>query len=196
MISISSTYIIMMHTPTSFSLNSMQGSAGLTWNPKGSCFVVFTDFSRIDWLLGTDHIFLSVIGSSLLMMILDHFLPFQLVISLHLSLHSTRLFPHPSLGCLGFHHHPCKCYPEGNIMCNWSKIVCVVNSWNLTVSQCYYSCTVSTISLDLEHPLISNKSSVDRYLLSICLFPNPLSIILLISFLMATLQLSLSFSIG
>ena len=44
MISMSSTYIIMMHTPSSFSLNSMQGSDGLTWNPKGSCFTVFINF--------------------------------------------------------------------------------------------------------------------------------------------------------
>ena len=29
------------------------------------------------------------------------------------------------------------------------------------------------ISLDLEYPLISNKSSVAGYLLSICLSPNP-----------------------
>ena len=42
--SISSIYIIIMHTPSSFSLNSMQGSAGLTRNPKGSCFAVFTNF--------------------------------------------------------------------------------------------------------------------------------------------------------
>ena len=93
-----------------------------------------------------------------------------------------------------FYHHPCKCYPERNIMSNWFKIFYVVNSWNLTVSQCYQSCPVSAISLDLEYPLISNKSSIAWYLLSICLSQTPLSIML--PFLMAALQLSLSFSIG
>ena len=43
-INISSTYIMMMHIPSSFSLNSKQGSAGLTWNPKDSCLIVSTNF--------------------------------------------------------------------------------------------------------------------------------------------------------
>ena len=81
MTSMSSTYIIMMHTPSSFSLNSMQRSTGLTWNPKGYCFVMFMNFSKTVWLLSTDHISPSVVGSSLLVMILDQFPPFPQVIS-------------------------------------------------------------------------------------------------------------------
>ena len=73
------------------------------------------------------------------------------------------------------------------------QVVCVINSWNLAVSQCYQPCPVGPISLDSEYPLVSNKSSVVRYPLSVCLSPNSS---ILYSFLMAALQLSLSFSIG
>ena len=79
--SISSTYIMIMHTPSSFSLNSMQGSAGLTLNPKSSFFTMFTNFLRTVLLLGTNLICLLLVGSSLLKMILAQFLPFQLVTS-------------------------------------------------------------------------------------------------------------------
>ena len=43
-INISSTYIMIMHIPRSFSLNNRHGSAGLTVNPKGSFFIVSTNF--------------------------------------------------------------------------------------------------------------------------------------------------------
>ena len=57
-------------------------------------------------------------------------------------------------------------------MSNWCKIACVINSWNLAVSQCYQSCPVGPISLDFEYPHISNKSSVVRYPPFVCLSPN------------------------
>ena len=43
-ISISSTYIMIMHIPRLFSLNNIHGSAGLIVNPKGSFFIVSTNF--------------------------------------------------------------------------------------------------------------------------------------------------------
>ena len=43
-ISISSTYIMIMHIPRLFSLNNMHGSAGQTVKPKGSFFIVSTNF--------------------------------------------------------------------------------------------------------------------------------------------------------
>ena len=81
-------------------------------------------------------------------------------------------------------------------MSSWCNIVCVINSWNLAVSQCYQSCSVGPISLDFEYPLIYSKSSVVRYPLLSVFLQTSLFIILLISFLIVVLQFSRSYSIG
>ena len=105
MVNMSSTYIIMMHTPSSFSLNCMQGSAGLTWNPKGSCFVMFTNvfqnylaawhipyipFSSWWQSSGDDPGSISSIPTGDFIKISSSISPYK------------RLFPHPSLSCLVF----------------------------------------------------------------------------------------------
>ena len=58
-ISMSSTYMMIMHIPSSFSVNSIHGSAGLNVKPKGSFFIS----SKIALLLDINHICLLVVGS-------------------------------------------------------------------------------------------------------------------------------------
>ena len=81
-------------------------------------------------------------------------------------------------------------------MFHWGKVIFVVHSWYLTVSQSNKSCPVCSISLDLEHPFVPNQSSIFRYFYFVNLSPDSLLIILLISFRIATCQLCLSSSTG
>ena len=49
-------------------------------------------------------------------------------------------------------------------MCHWGKVVCVINPWNLAVSQSNKSCSVCSISFDFEHPFVPNQSPIFWYL--------------------------------
>ena len=53
-------------------------------------------------------------------------------------------------------------------MCYWCKVVCIVNSWNLAVSQRNQSCSLCSISFDFEHPLVPNQSPALWYFCSVC----------------------------
>ena len=77
----SSTYMMIMHIPSSFSLNSMHGSAGLTVNQRVLSLLCPQISPKIALLLGISHICLLVVDSSPLMMILVQFVPFQPVTS-------------------------------------------------------------------------------------------------------------------
>ena len=57
-------------------------------------------------------------------------------------------------------------------MCYCCKVVCIVNSWNLAVSQCNLSCSICSISFDFEHPLVPNQSPVLWYFCSVCFSPD------------------------
>ena len=81
-------------------------------------------------------------------------------------------------------------------MCHWGRVVCVINSWNLAISQSNKSCPVCSSSLDFKYPLFPiNLQFSGIFTLSIFL-QTPLLIILFISFLIATCQLCLSSSTG
>ena len=81
-------------------------------------------------------------------------------------------------------------------MCPWGKVVCVINPWNLAVSQSNESCSVCSISFDFEHPFVPNQSPIFWYLHFVYFSPDPLLIILFISFLIAICQFCLSSSTG
>ena len=46
-------------------------------------------------------------------------------------------------------------------MWHWGKVDCVVNPWNLAVSQSNKSCSVCPISFDFEHQFVHNQSQED-----------------------------------
>src|SRR6056300_1235861 len=57
------------------------------------------------------------------------------------------------------HHHDSIC----NIIHNWCIVISIINSRNLTVSTSYQSCSVSSISFDVENPFVFHTSSSFRY---------------------------------
>ena len=63
-------------------------------------------------------------------------------------------------------------------------------------SQCNQSCSVCSISFDLEHPLVPYKSPVFWYLCSVYFFQTPLLIMLLSTIFIEIRQFSFSSSTG